>query len=95
MEDAGMTRQDIDGAVHGMMASPHRPTQWTYTYSRAMGLNPNLSVARGGQAAPNGIVDCQPGDVEIGSAVEARYLDVPSPGDTLPFFVPAESHSSR
>jgi hypothetical protein len=58
MEYAGLTRQDIDGAVHGMIASPHPPTQWTDTYSRAMGLKPNIyiSIARGGQAAHNGIL---------------------------------------
>jgi acetyl-CoA acetyltransferase len=58
MEDAGLTRQDIDGAVHGMMASPHTPTQWTDSYSRTLGLKPNIyiNVARGGQAAHNGIL---------------------------------------
>src|SRR5262245_15155836 len=58
LEDAGLTRGDIDGAVHGMMASPHPPSQWTDAYSRVLGLKPNIymNIARGGQAAHNGIL---------------------------------------
>lgn len=56
--DAGLTRKDIDGSVHAMMASPHPPAQWLDTYSRTLGLKPNfyMTVARGGQAAHNGII---------------------------------------
>lgn len=58
IEDAGLERDDIDGAVHTMMASPHPPLQWTDTYSRMLGLTPNLylTVSRGGQAAHNGLL---------------------------------------
>lgn len=58
IEDAGLGREDIGGAVHAMMASPHPPLQWTDTYSRMLGIRPNfyLTVARGGQAAHNGLL---------------------------------------
>src|ERR1700685_1728350 len=58
IEDAGLTRHDIDGAVHTMMASPHPPAQWLDTYSRTLGLKPNfyLNISRGGPAAHNGIL---------------------------------------
>jgi acetyl-CoA acetyltransferase len=58
IEDAGLRRRDIDGSIHAMMASPHPPAQWTDAFSRALGLRPNfyLNVARGGQAAHNGIL---------------------------------------
>jgi acetyl-CoA acetyltransferase len=58
IEDAGLRREDIDGAVHTMMATPHPPAQWTDTYSRTLGLKPNfyLNVSRGGQAAHNGLI---------------------------------------
>jgi uncharacterized OB-fold protein len=46
-----------------------------------------------GPLIPSRIVDCRPQDVKIGTAVEARYLDVPGAGHTLPFFVPAEPES--
>jgi acetyl-CoA acetyltransferase len=56
--DAGLTRTDIDGAVHTMMGSPHPPAQWRDAYTRTLGLKPNfyLTVSRGGQAAHNGIL---------------------------------------
>jgi acetyl-CoA acetyltransferase len=58
IEDAGLRREDIDGTIHATMASPHPPAQWIDSYSRTLGLKPNfyLSVARGGQAAHNGIL---------------------------------------
>ena len=58
IEDAGLKRGDIDGAVHTMMATPHPPAQWVDTASRTLGLRPSfhLNVSRGGQAAHNGIL---------------------------------------
>jgi len=58
IEDAGLRRSDINGAVHTMMASPHPPMEGTDTYSRMLGLRPNfyMTVARGGQTAHNGIL---------------------------------------
>src|SRR6267142_663077 len=58
IEDAGLRREDIDGTIHATLASPHPPAQWIDSYSRTLGLKPNfyLSVARGGQAAHNGIL---------------------------------------
>jgi uncharacterized OB-fold protein len=34
------------------------------------------------------IVDCAPEDVQIGTPVKVKFLDVPSAGHTLPLFVP-------
>lgn len=58
IEDAGLGRGEIDGAIHTMMATPHPPAQWTDGFSRILGLQPNfyLSVHRGGQAAHNGLL---------------------------------------
>jgi acetyl-CoA acetyltransferase len=58
LEDAGVARSMVDGAVHCMMASPHPPSQWIDTYSRTLGIAPNfyLNIARGGQAAHNGML---------------------------------------
>ncbi|MDP3316297.1 MAG: hypothetical protein Q8M47_09555 [Devosia sp.] len=58
IEDAGLRREDIDGAVHTIFGSPHPPAQWDDAYTRVIGLKPNwyMTVARGGQMAHNGIL---------------------------------------
>ena len=58
LADAGLSREEMDGAVHAISGSPHPPVQWTDTYSRTLGLRPNiyLTIARGGLAAHNGIL---------------------------------------
>jgi acetyl-CoA acetyltransferase len=58
LEDAGLERDEVDGAIHTMMATPHTPAQWVDSYSRTLGLKPNfyLNVARGGQTAHNGVL---------------------------------------
>src|ERR1700728_3903588 len=58
IEDAGLQRQDIDGAIHTMMGSPHAPAQWLDAYSRTLGLRASfyLNIAKGGHAAHYGIL---------------------------------------
>jgi uncharacterized OB-fold protein len=41
-----------------------------------------------GPLFPGRIVDCTPDEVEIGTPVMVKFLDVPSAGHTLPLFVP-------
>jgi acetyl-CoA acetyltransferase len=58
IEDAGLQRQDVDGAIHAMMGSPHAPAQWLDAYSRTLGIPAAfyLNIAKGGHAAHNGIL---------------------------------------
>ncbi|MBI4330941.1 MAG: hypothetical protein HY673_06650 [Chloroflexi bacterium] len=58
IEDAGLRREDIDGAVHGWPASPHPVALWKDSYSRELGLKPGfyMNIQRGGQVAHNGIL---------------------------------------
>ncbi len=58
LEDAGLKRQDIDGAVHGWSANPHPVALWKDAYTRELGLKPGfyMSIQRGGQVAHNGIL---------------------------------------
>ncbi len=73
IEDAGLRREDIDGAVHAAAGSPHANSgQWLDTYTRTLGIRPNvyLNTVRGAYVAHNGInVACQLLDMGLANYV--------------------------
>ena len=58
IEDAGLRREDIDGAIHATVGSPNPMTAWTDAYSRVLGLKSNFywTVSRGGSGAHLGVL---------------------------------------
>ena len=58
IEDAGLRREDIDGAIHATVGSPNPSSTWVDSYARVLGIKSNFywTISRGGSGAHLGVL---------------------------------------